>query len=225
MRNTSFSLAVATALFALTSASRAAEAAAPSAPAAPPATNPAGDSALRHADFDPSNGSAVEGDPAGGSVLRHFDVEVDPIAYVARGHSLHLGFRFSRLRFDVGSFSLVVPEFVHGQEGFEDWGSGYGIKLDAYLLEAGQGPFVGAEGAWFEQEIVESSSDTRREVSSFMAGGRVGWELELGAGFYARPWVGLSYRFGNDTVKLANGTFRQSPFVVFPTVHLGYIFH
>jgi hypothetical protein len=162
--------------------------------------------------------------PASEGKLSHFDVEIDPIAYVARGHSLHLGFRVSRLRFDVGSFSLVVPEFVHGQPAFENQAGGYGLKADVYLLEPGSGPFVGAEGAWFEQEIIDLRSQERREVSSYIAGGRVGWELPLGAGFFVRPWVGLSYRFGNDVVRLPGGTFRQSPYGVFPTVHVGYVF-
>jgi hypothetical protein len=158
-------------------------------------------------------------------LLRHFDVEIDPIAYIARGHSLHLGFRVSRLRFDVGSFSLVVPEFVHGQSEFEEQAGGYGLKLDAYLLEAGSGPFVGVEGAWITQEIIDLRSQERRKVSSPMVGGRVGWEIPIAAGFFVRPWVGLSHRFGNDDVKLPGGTFHQSPFGVFPTVHLGYVFH
>jgi hypothetical protein len=171
----------------------------------------------------PSPRSADE--PANSRVLEHFDVEVDPIAYVAQGHSLHLGLRVSRLRFDVGSFSLVVPQFVHGQRHFEEQARGYGLKLDTYLFEPGSGPFVGAEGAWFAQEIIDLRSHERVEVSSFMAGGRVGWELPVGAGFFVRPWVGLSYRFGNDAVQLPGGTFNQSAFGVFPTVHVGYIFH
>jgi hypothetical protein len=177
------------------------------------------------ASSSPASPSPTTEAPPRAGLLEHFDVEVDPIAYVARGHSLHLGFRVSRLRFDVGSFSLVVPQFVHGQPEFENQAGGYGLKLDTYLLEPGSGPFVGAEGAWFAQEIIHLGSQQRTDVSSFMAGGRVGWELPVGAGFFVRPWVGLSYRFGNDVVRLPGGTFRQSPFGVFPTVHIGYVFH
>jgi hypothetical protein len=159
------------------------------------------------------------------SILQHFDVEVDPLAYVAQGHSLHLGFRLPHVRFDLGSFSLVVPEFVHGQSGFENQAGGFGVKLDAYLLQPDAGPFVGADGNWFEQQIIDESSHELTRVSSLMAGARFGWEIPMGAGFYARPWVGLNYRFGNDVITLPSGrTFRQSAFGVFPTVHVGYVF-
>lgn len=159
------------------------------------------------------------------SLLEHFDVEVDPIAYIAEGHSLHLGFRTSWLRFDLGSFSIVIPEFVHRQRGFEDQARGYGAKLDVYLLEPSSGPFIGAEGGWLEQEIIHLEQSQRAVVSSFMGGVRVGWELPVGARFYVRPWVGINYRFGNDELNVAEATFEQAALGFFPTVHVGYVFH
>lgn len=153
-----------------------------------------------------------------------FDVEVDPLAYVARGYSLHLGARVSRLRFDFGSFGLLVPQFVHGQEGFEAQMDGYGVKLDVYLAAPSSGPFVGVEGSWLHQEIIDEETQIRAEAYSVQAGGRFGWEFKLGSGFYAKPWVGIGHSFGKDNVAVAGKTFQQSSLLIFPTVHLGYVF-
>ena len=153
-----------------------------------------------------------------------FDAEVDPIAYVARGSSLHVGLRTSRLRFDLGAFSIVEPEFIHGQKDFEDGASGYGTKIDFYLLKPQTGPFIGIEGGLMNQQIVDERSQTRKCISSLAAGGRMGWQFELPAHFYIKPWIGIGHRFGNDDVPVAGRTFRQSSLLIFPTFHIGYSF-
>jgi len=153
-----------------------------------------------------------------------FDAEVDPIAYVAHGSSLHVGLRTSRLRFDLGAFSIVEPEFIHGQKDFEDGASGYGTKIDLYLLQPQTGPFIGIEGGLMNQQIVEERSQTRKRISSIAAGGRMGWQFELPAHFFIKPWIGVGHRFGNDDVPVAGRTFHQSSLLIFPTFHVGYSF-
>jgi len=153
-----------------------------------------------------------------------FDAEVDPIAYVAHGSSLHVGLRTSRLRFDLGAFSIVEPEFIHGQKDFEDGASGYGTKIDLYLLQPQTGPFIGIEGGLMNQQIVDERSQTRKRISSLAAGGRMGWQFELPAHFFIKPWIGIGHRFGNDDVPIAGRTFHQSSLLIFPTFHIGYSF-
>jgi len=153
-----------------------------------------------------------------------FDAEVDPIAYVAHGSSLHVGLRTSRLRFDLGAFSIVEPEFIHGQKDFEDGASGYGTKIDLYLLQPQTGPFIGIEGGLMNQQIVDERSQTRKRISSLAAGGRMGWQFELPAHFFIKPWIGIGHRFGNDDVPVAGRTFHQSSLLIFPTFHIGYSF-
>ncbi len=43
----------------------------------------------------------------------------------------------------------------------------------------------------------------------------------LGAGFYATPWLGLSYSFDAGDVTVGGRTFKNSPWQVFPAVHFG----
>lgn len=153
-----------------------------------------------------------------------FDVEVDPLAYVARGYSLHAGLTWQRLRFDLGAFGAHVPEFMHGQAGFEDRMEGYGAKLDFFLIDGSWGPFIGVEGGWLEQRIVDTESQLTADSDAWTAGGRVGWLFNLPANFYIKPWVGLGYRFGELPVEVGERSFEQSHLLIFPTFHLGYRF-
>jgi hypothetical protein len=153
-----------------------------------------------------------------------FDMEVDPLAYVARGYSLHLGLNWERFRFDLGAFGALVPEFFHGQKDFESHMDGYGAKLDVYLLDPQSGPFLGIEGGWLHQQIIDSRTNLVGDVDSWAAGGRVGWLFDLPAHFYIKPWLGVGYRFGDNDVRVGARTFEQSSLLLFPTFHLGYRF-
>ncbi len=153
-----------------------------------------------------------------------FDAEVDPIAYVARGYSLHVGINWERLRLDLGAFGAQVPEFMHGQTGFEDRMDGYGAKLDVFLLDPSSGPFVGIEGGWLEQHLVDTATQLSADTDAWSLGGRVGWLFNLPGDFFLRPWVGVGHRFGELQVNVGERTFEQSSLLVFPTFHFGYRF-
>jgi hypothetical protein len=150
-----------------------------------------------------------------------FDVEVDPIAYALDGYSLHVGVGSGRYRFDVGNFALGMPQWLHGQDGFDARFGGFGVKLDAYLNPAQTGGFVGLESAYTLISVVDRRSGQQGTGRGVSAGVRVGWRFELASGFYATPWVGVGYRFGEE-VAAGGRAFEMSPWTVFPTVHIGY---
>jgi len=156
--------------------------------------------------------------------LVRFDVEVDPLAYVALGHSLHVGLSVARFRFDIGTFSATVPEFLHRQPGFDNVMSGYGAKLDVFVWQVDRGPFVGVEGAWIREQIRDDSTHIETRTQSWIAGGRLGWHFALPAHFYIKPWVGVGYRFGRESVTVGKRVFHQTPLSLFPTFHVGYVF-
>lgn len=151
------------------------------------------------------------------------DVELDPIAYALAGHSVHSGVRFGAWRVDLGAFGLDVPEALHGQAGFEQSFSGFGIKLDYR-------PFTGLRGLFFGLQLnlvreavrhVESNITATQRV--LMGGPRVGYQIDLGAGFYLTPWVGLEVALTERAQTIAGAPFEPGRIVPFPTVHLGYV--
>ena len=55
-------------------------------------------------------------------------------------------------------------------------------------------------------------------------GVNAGYRLEIGRGFYATPWLGLSYAFGAGDTVLGGKTFKGQNWSIFPAIHIGYRF-
>lgn len=151
-----------------------------------------------------------------------FDVETDPLAFIAQGHSLHAGIWWDDVRLDVGSFGLVIPEFVHGQSGFEAAFTGFGTKADVFWGDRRDGLLTGVELAVSRvtvRHLESTASDVQTQVG---VSGRVGYRWASEAGLYVQPWVGVGYMFGGSDVVLGGERFETAPLTVFPTVHVGY---
>jgi hypothetical protein len=153
------------------------------------------------------------------------DIEIDPIAYVASGYSLHVGLTDGRYRLDLGAFAADLPEFVHGNEGFDMGFHGFGTKFDVFLFDDEQlGPFAGVELALNKRTVVDRETQIAGSTRFVQTGLRVGWRIGLPADFFVVPWVGLGYAFDTEDELVGGRTFEQSEIVVFPTIHLGYRF-
>lgn len=150
-----------------------------------------------------------------------FDVEVDPTAYALGGYSLHVGVDWKRLRLDLGAFAMDVPEAIHGNEGFDASFDGYGAKLELFPF-AESGAFVGV-GAGINRSLVQlQGSDLASRDSRLSVGVHVGWRLDVVAGFYVKPWLGLDYTFDGSDVQLGDRNFENQHLQLFPAIHLGY---
>ncbi|MEZ4363484.1 MAG: hypothetical protein R3B48_25135 [Kofleriaceae bacterium] len=149
------------------------------------------------------------------------DLELDPIAYLLEGSSLHVGLRRGHLRADLGVFAATVPQFMHGQDGFRDQFHGWGVKLDWAARADGLGPFAGVEAAVAIDDVVDLERSTSARATSWLTGVRAGWRLRLTHDLYVAPWIGVAYRGGEVDIDVGGRTFQRSAWVVFPTVHLG----
>ncbi len=154
----------------------------------------------------------------------HGDFEIDPTAYVASGHSIHVGIGYDHLRLDLGAYAMRLPELLTGDEDFTLSMSGYGIKVQYYLFHEQRGGFIGVDGGVTHILSQLKGTELARRQQMFGVGMDAGWRFALPAGFYVTPWLGVSYNFGVDDVTLAGKTQHNNPVVVFPAVHLGYRF-
>lgn len=151
------------------------------------------------------------------------DVEVDPLAYATGGHSVHVGFGRGRVRADLGAFAADIPEWLHGNEGFDVRMDGFGMKLDVFLKDDWQGPFAGIEAGVLGMTLRSPDGAHDRETH-LQVGARAGWRFSLPAGFYATPWLGVDYAIGAGDRTVGAFAYEESPWVIFPTVHVGYRF-
>jgi hypothetical protein len=151
------------------------------------------------------------------------EIEADPIAYAASGYSLHVASVFGTLRLSVGAFGADIPQWLHGNDGWDMSMRGAGIKLD-YLGSRLDGLFVGVEGGFMRLSygLDDSATEKRNDVS---VGVRGGYRLAIGrSGLYVAPWVGVGYTPGGSDVVLGSERFDHSPITIFPTVHIGWRF-
>ena len=151
------------------------------------------------------------------------DIELDPLAYALGGTSVHGGIQVDRFRFDLGAFSLDVPEAFHGNMGFALSMAGAGLKLDYFPLAQNTGLFFGAEVSLSKTTIIESGSKQADRATHAGVSARVGYRIDLGKAFFLSPWVSVGYASGEDRV-IGGRTFEHSRLTVFPTVHIGYRF-
>ena len=149
------------------------------------------------------------------------DAEIDPTAYALKGYSLHAGIEWERWRLDLGVFAIAVPQFIHGNQGFDSSFDGYGAKLQRFLFDEPKGAMVGVEGGVNRQLVQLSGTEAASRRTQYSIGVHAGWRFMLGAGFYATPWLGLSYSSNAGDVTVGGRTFKNSPWQVFPAVHFG----
>ncbi|SDF09075.1 hypothetical protein [Chitinophaga filiformis] len=163
----------------------------------------------------------------------HFEFETDPIAFILKGYSAHLGYQTGHFRWDVGVYGVEVPSFFSGYDNFDIRSNGAGIKLD-YLFQKRKGLLVGIESNISRERVSPKSNDDKdltKRFTNVSLGMRVGYRWMLGSkkndykGLYIFPWVSfLSVNLNPQSAIIQGEEYKQKTFSVFPTVHFGYSF-
>ncbi len=149
-------------------------------------------------------------------------VEVDPIAYLLKGYSVHMGYLFQTSKVDAGVFGLEVPKSIHGNAAFTVKMGGFGLKW--HYFGKSTGGFYAGIGTGYSGTKYSANGETRT-VNSFSVGVEAGYRIEFqGTGFYICPWLGLDHDFGPKNIFVAGKSFKLGEITPFPTVHLGWKF-
>jgi hypothetical protein len=158
------------------------------------------------------------------AVHDHLDVEVDPTAYVLGGFSVHAGAGRGHLRLDLGAYAMDVPEWAHGQEGFDLSFWGFGAKLQWFPLAEQRGLLLDVGGGFQREAITLHDTGERTRTNVVGIGVSAGWRFWLPHGFYATPWVALDYDLGASDVMLGGKTFHAPSISPFAAIHVGFRF-
>lgn len=163
-----------------------------------------------------------------------FELEMDPIAFMLHGYSVHSGYQSGHLRWDMGIYGLREPSFFTGYDNFNIRSNGGGIKMD-YLFQKRKGLLLGIESDISNEHVSPKSNDSNNDVTktftNISLSMRIGYRWMLGSksssykGFYIFPWVSfLSFNLNPQTASIQGKEYRQKTFSFFPTVHFGYSF-
>jgi hypothetical protein len=162
--------------------------------------------------------------PAAPDPRFHLDVEVDPLAYVLKGYSLHVALGWKRFRVDLGAFAMEVPGEIQGNKDFDVSFTGYGAKLQYFAFAEQHRGFVGVDANVGRQLLERVGTTMSSRDLRVSLGVNAGWRFMLGQRLYATTWIGVSYGTKTNDVNLAGATYTTSRINVFPAVHLGYRF-
>jgi len=159
-----------------------------------------------------------------------YEVETDPIAYIFKGYSAHLAVTYSGFRYSVGIFGLDHPKFLLQSDAFTVFTSGFDIKTD-YLFGSEKGFYAGLQATYnWDRIALRDEQSEKKYLSGINIGVRTGYRFMFGKqenqyrGFYITPWVALMYNPSPKTTQLGTEEYKQSSWVLFPTVHLGWRF-
>jgi hypothetical protein len=152
----------------------------------------------------------------------YVDVEIDPAAYLMSGYSVHAGAGRGRARLEVGVYAMELPEWFHGNEGWDVSFGGAGMKVQYFLLEDQRGAFVDVGASLSVRELVLRETGARHDVHVKSLSASFGYRVDLAYGFYATPWVGVSYDVDDTEAMLDGETFEMSRISPFAAVHIGY---
>lgn len=175
-----------------------------------------------------ASGAASEGAEAAGAGTGEpdrvsLDVELDPLAYVFEGYSVHAGVRWWNLRFDLGAFGLTVPDAFSTNEALEERFDGFGVKVDYRFAKGRWIPFAGVSLARALLHVSPHDSETSETTWQTLPAVRAGLEIAIAAGFYAAPWVSLGWAISDHSITHVGTTpYEPRTWQVFPTVHLGW---
>lgn len=159
------------------------------------------------------------------SVLRAQDleIEIDPIAYVLKGFSVHGAVAEQHVRVDLGVFGIEVPDGIHGNDGMTQFTKGVGLKVQYSFSEDRNGAFVGF-GTDYSWTTYGAGADEITQ-SAPSVGINAGYRFTIGSsGLYVTPWIGIDHNFASKEINVETQTFTQSSIRFFPTVHVGWRF-
>ncbi|MCX5746583.1 MAG: hypothetical protein NT062_29245 [Proteobacteria bacterium] len=154
----------------------------------------------------------------------HGDIELDPTAYALAGNSIHVGISASHLRIDLGNFAMALPQFIHGDDGFDVSFSGFGAKLQYFPRLDQHGMFFGVDADVVKVRAELQGSDRVARDVQVGVGVHLGYRIALPKGFYVTPWIGVGYQASADDLTVGAATYAPSAITVFPAIHVGYRF-
>lgn len=147
-------------------------------------------------------------------------LEVDPLAYVMKGHSVHLLYQSqSGFVVDAGAFGLELPEAFEPNDGFRTKFNGYGLKF-YYIGPKQAGFYLGAQVGRSKYTVTQENGGSEQKAWITSAGPLIGYRFRWGP-LYFSPWIGYDFVFDPPELDFGSDKYKFKETNVFPTIHLG----
>ena len=150
------------------------------------------------------------------------DVEVDPTPYLEHGYSFHAGIGWGHWRVEGEALGTDVPEWVHGNRGFDVSDHGAGAKLQYFLSPQQRGIFAGMRTEIIRESVRLHGTDLEARPLRYSLGMDAGYRFRLGLHLYVTPWAGVDYTFNARDIEMGGRRYKDGRAGVFAAVHFGY---
>lgn len=152
------------------------------------------------------------------------EIEIDPIAYLLNGYSVHIGRQYGSWKYDINtaaeSLNQVQTNVFLSNDNFTAKFFSYGAKID-YIGPSQTGFHVGIQWDYLQWSYSSTINGITANNYTQDAGIRFGYRLGSGS-VYVDPWVGFLYNYqGTGSINVGGLNFNQQSFQIFPTLHLG----
>ena len=157
------------------------------------------------------------------------EMEVDPLAYLLNGYSLHTAVTYSAFRSSIGIYGIKTPGFLLPNDAFLVYTSGVDLKTDYFFRDL-KGFYTGLQLTYSKDRVGLKESNYREDLWGLNIGIRTGYRFMFGKrenqykGLYLTPWIALMYNPSAKTVQHRNQQYQQASWVPFPTIHIGWRF-
>jgi hypothetical protein len=153
-----------------------------------------------------------------------WEAEADPLAYAVNGYSAHLARQIDDggMRVQLGVFGADVPEWLHGEDGWNLRARGVTLKVDFFFAGQATGIFIGLDADYsrLRYQLRRTRDASERNITGL--GPRMGYRFEFGDRLYVTPWMSFRYLFNTRDVTLSGRRFRTDDHAIFLTIHLGW---
>ncbi|MFN3640339.1 MAG: hypothetical protein ACK4UK_05415 [Flavobacterium sp.] len=171
--------------------------------------------------------------------ISRLDVELDPLAYLLKGYSVHLGLNKGISRWNLGFVGFEYPEDYNDNTGITARTNGISLKWD-YINPKLKGFYFGPQSDLSQLKLTSIDDNTQsKTLNQATLGLRAGYRLMFGSkkgdmknmfkepaqkGFYLNIWAAYIFNPTAEDVNLGDEVYKIPSQVFFPTVHLGWKF-
>lgn len=153
-------------------------------------------------------------------------IEVDPLAYINKGYSLHLGYENWGLRFDLTKVKVDFPESFedafYKTKAFDLVTKISGVKVD-YVGNESKGIFVGVDINYQALNFTHRETLLNKNMNAFNVGLRAGYKVNIFKGFYITPWAAVWKNVANnESFTTEADSISTLDWDWITTIHLGY---
>lgn len=156
---------------------------------------------------------------------RGFGIETEPMAFILGGIGATGSYQHGSWTYSIEAFGeLIVPESLHGNDGFRSSLKGVELQVERFLTGT-DGFYLGPEVGVSSLAVTHKATNSSKRKTGFSVGLRGGYHWNTGLGnLYVTPVGGLSYSLNAEDMQIQGETYESGSVTPWATIGIGWSF-